>query len=113
MNTIKAGDTLDASLRLYDEFKKEPIVIDESVQFHATVKDLYGKILSVPIISLYDQVAQSGWIRIIVPSTDTIQWQPGRGNLEIKIVVDGNVIISTKTIQFLIISPISRIGESV
>ena len=39
MNTIKAGDTLDASLRLYDEFKKEPIVIDESVQFHATVKN--------------------------------------------------------------------------
>ncbi len=111
MNILKKGDTLDISLRLYDEFKKAPIIIDESIEFNASVKDLYGNILSIPLVVLYDQISHSGWIRITTSSLETAAWPLGRGNLEIKFIVDGSIVISTQTIQFLIERPVNIIGD--
>lgn len=107
MKTVKIGDTLHASIRIYDEFRKQPVVIDETVSFISNIKDATGNLLAVVNISLYDQIETSGWISLYVPSSVTRLWKEGRAYMDIKTIVDGKVIVSSDIIEFDIISTIT------
>lgn len=107
MKTVKIGDTLHASIRIYDEFRKQPVVIDETVSFISNIKDATGNLLGVVNISLYDQIETSGWISLYVPSSVTQLWKEGRAYMDIKTIVDDKVIVSSDIIEFNIIPTIT------
>lgn len=100
MKTVKIGDTLHASIRIYDEFRKQPVVIDETVSFISQVKDINGNLLAVVNVSLLDQIETSGWISLYVPSSVTQLWPECRAYMDIKTIVDGKVIVSSNIIEF-------------
>lgn len=100
MKTVKIGDTLHASIRIYDEFRRQPVVIDETVSFISQVKDINGKLLAVVNVSLLDQIETSGWISLYVPSSVTQLWPECRAYMDVKTIVDGKVIVSSNIIEF-------------
>ena len=114
MKSIKVGDTFNAAIRIYDEFAKLPVVIDESITFASYVKDSIGNIIAVVEVQLYDQIESAGWISLYVPSSVTALWPVGHAYMDVRTIIDSKTIVTSDTIEFIIepsLTPI--IGQGV
>lgn len=109
MHVLKIGNTLSASIRIFDETKKEPIVIDENLMsFQSTVKDSRDNFLANVNITIADQTANPGYLILEVPDTTTINWNPCEAELDIKVTFNNSKVVSTDKIKFKIIEAITK-----
>lgn len=112
MHTIKVGDTLSATLKMTDESTNKPIVIDNNVTFASSVTDTYNKVIGEVIIEKLDQLLYPGWVSLTVPSQVTHTWKPGNASLDVKMIINNDIVVSTDTIKFMINdSPTKLIGN--
>ena len=112
MHNIKVGDTLSATLKMTDEATNKPIVIDNNVTFASNVTDSYNKEIATVIIEKFDQITLPGWVNLTVPSTVTRNWKPGNASLDVKMIINNDIVVSTDTIKFVIIdSPTKLTGN--
>lgn len=112
MHIIKIGDTLSATLKMTDEATNKPIIIDNNVTFVSNVTDSYNTVIGEVIIEKLNQVEFPGWVSLTVPSSVTHTWSPGNASLDVKMIINNDVVVSTDTIKFMINdSPTKLIGD--
>lgn len=112
MHSVKIGDTLSATLKMTDEGTGKPIVIDNNVTFASNVVDSYNKSIAEVIIEKLNQVENPGWVALSVPSSITQNWKAGTASLDVKMIINNDIVVSTDTIKFMIIdSPTKLTGN--
>lgn len=102
MKKIKIGDTFKASLRIYDEVEKLPVVLDDDIQITGVIRDTYNTILSDVTVELQNQIDYPGWISLTVPSLETKEWKQCRATLELKMIINNDVVVSLRDTAFII-----------
>lgn len=102
MHHIKIGDTLSATLKMTDESTNKPIVIDNNVTFVSNVTDSYNTVIGDVTIDKLDQILHPGWVRLTVSSIITRTWTPGNASLDVKMIINNDIVVSTDTIKFMI-----------
>lgn len=103
---FKNGDTFDLPIQLCDATTNEGIEITDDMQFSASVRDQYGKLLAELQVEPYpDQEESPGYV-LISSSASTEAWTIGLAQMDIKLVQLGAVRHS-KTIDFNIVRAIT------
>lgn len=102
MKKIKIGDTFNASLRIFDEVEKLPVVLDDDIQIVGVVRDTYKNIMSDVVVKLQNQIDYPGWISISVPSTKTSEWTQCHATLELKMILNNDIVVSLRDTVFLV-----------
>ena len=70
------------------------VAITENMQIHASIAIVRGgvsKTVSTCTIIPMDQV---GFFKLVVPAAETAKWYEGKANIEVKMTIDGKVVIS-------------------
>lgn len=102
MKKIKIGDTFNASLRIFDEVEKLPVVLDDDIQIVGVVRDTYKNIMSDVVVKLQNQIDYPGWISLSVPSTETSEWTQCHATLELKMILNDDIVVSLRDTVFLV-----------
>ena len=102
MKKIKIGDTFNVSLRIFDEVEKLPVVLDDDIQIIGVIRDTYNRIMSNVIVKLQNQIDYPGWISLSVPSAETSEWTQCQATLELKMILNNDIVISLHDTVFLV-----------
>lgn len=102
MKRMKIGDTFNASLRIFDEVEKLPVVLDDDVQVIGFIRDTYNKVMSNVIVKLHNQIDYPGWISLSVPSIETSEWAPCHATLELKMILNTDIVVSLRDTVFIV-----------
>ena len=88
----KIGDSLEGPIQMVDSTTGEGIEITPSMSFSCSVVNLLGEVIATPTVTPYpDQVADTGYMLLSVPTSVTSTWQVGKVKTDIKMTVGGSV----------------------
>ena len=89
---IKIGDSFDVPVQMVDSTTGEGVEITPSMSFSCAIVNLLGEVIATPTVTTYpDQVADTGYMLLSVPTSVTSTWQAGKVNTDIKMTVGGSV----------------------
>lgn len=86
---IKVGDSFDVPVQLINTEDGTGIAITQDMSFETKIVDVSGTVIAVPTVTPFpDQVANTGFILISVPTSVTSTWKVGKAKFDIKMSVD-------------------------
>ena len=89
---ISIGDSLDVPIQMVDSTNGLGVEITPSVSFSCSVVNLLGEVIATPTVTPYpDQVTDTGYMLLSVPTSVTSTWQVGKVKTDIKMTVGGSV----------------------
>jgi hypothetical protein len=89
---FKIGDSFNIPMRFFDQTNNVGIPITPDITIDCKIVNSVGTVISSPIISPYtDQVADSGFFLLSVPSSQTSLWKIGIATLDLKITISDEV----------------------
>ena len=89
---VKIGDSLDVPIQMVDSTTGEGIEITPSMSFSCSIINLLGEVIATPTVTPYpDQVTDTGYMLLSVPTSVTSTWQVGKVKTDIKMTVGGSV----------------------
>lgn len=89
---ISIGDSLDVPIQMVDSTNGLGVEITSSMSFSCSIINLLGEVIATPTVTPYpDQVADTGYMLLSVPTSVTSTWQVGKVKTDIKMTVDGSV----------------------
>ena len=89
---ISIGDSLDVPIQMVDSTTGEGIEITPSMSFSCSIINLLGEVIATPTVTPYpDQVTDTGYMLLSVPTSVTSTWQVGKVKTDIKMTVGGSV----------------------
>ena len=89
---IKIGDSLDVPIQMVDSTTGLGVEITPSMSFSCSVVNLLGEVVATLTVTPYpDQVTDTGYMLLSVPTSVTSTWQEGKVKTDIKMTVGGSV----------------------
>ena len=89
---ISIGDSLDVPIQMMDSTTGLGVEITPSMSFSCSVVNLLGEVIATPTVTPYpDQVTDTGYMLLSVPTSVTSTWQVGKVKTDIKMTVGGSV----------------------
>lgn len=96
---FKTGADFEFPMQLTDADTDEPVAISDQMQIASSVAvTVLGSRKLVAVCSV-ELMAQTGFFKLVVPAAITSGWPKGLGELDVKITIDGKIVISD-TIPF-------------
>ena len=103
---VKVGSSFNLPVQYWDDTLNQPIAITDDMSFSTAVINSRGDIIATPTITKYDQIANIGFFLISIPVSVTQGWIPDTATLDIKLMLDNQVIYS-KDYSFQIVRRIT------
>ena len=89
---IKIGDSLDVPIQMIDSTNGLGVEITPSMSFSCSIINLLGEVIATPTVTPYpDQVTDTGYMLLSVPTSVTSTWQVGKVKTDIKMAIGGSV----------------------
>ena len=89
---VKIGDSLDVPIQMVDSTNGLGVEITPSMTFSCSIINLLGEVIATPTVTPYpDQVTNTGYMLLSVPTSVTSTWQVGKVKTDIKMTVGGSV----------------------
>ena len=89
---ISIGDSLDVPIQMIDSTNGLGVEITPSMSFSCSIVNLLGEVIATPTVTPYpDQVTDTGYMLLSVPTSVTSTWQVGKVKTDIKMTVGGSV----------------------
>lgn len=100
--SIKIGDSFAIPIQFYDTKTNKGFAIPDGAILSTKIVNSSKQVIAEPVIRIdQDQINNAGFIYIEVAPSITQDWKAGAAQLDIKLVLNGQVRHS-QTIQFLI-----------
>lgn len=108
MNAIfKIGDSFAVPIQFYDTQLDQGMMITQDMIITARIINAQNQTIAEPQITVYpDQNADKGMILLEVPVSQTERWKEGTAQMDIKLLMNGNVRHS-QNISFRIVRSIT------
>ncbi|MBJ9952167.1 hypothetical protein I5735_03720 [Acinetobacter baumannii] len=100
--SIKIGDSFAIPIQFYDTKTDKGFAIPDGAILSTKIVNSSKQVIAEPVINIdQDQVNNAGFIYIEVSPSITQNWKAGAAQLDIKLLLNGQIRHS-QTIQFLI-----------
>ncbi|WP_336033413.1 hypothetical protein [Acinetobacter bereziniae] len=100
--SVKIGDSFAIPIQFYDTKTDKSFAIPDDAILSTKIVNSSKQVIAEPVIRIDpDQVNNAGFIYIEVSPSITQNWKAGAAQLDIKVVLNGQVRHS-ETIQFMI-----------
>lgn len=91
---FKTGADFEYPLELFDVDANASVAITENMQIEASIAITRGGIRKKVSTCSVVPMGQVGFFKLIVPAVETSKWYEGEADIEVKMTIDGKVVIS-------------------
>lgn len=91
---FKTGADFEYPLELFDVDANTSVTIAENMQIEASIAITRLGIRKRVSTCSIAPMAQVGFFKLIVPAAETSKWYEGEADIEVKMTIDGKVVIS-------------------
>lgn len=91
---FKTGADFEYPLELFDVDADASVAITENMQIQASIAITRGGVRKKVSTCAIAPMAQVGFFKLIVPAAETSKWYGGQADIEVKLMIDGKVVIS-------------------
>ena len=91
---FKTGADFEYPLELFDEDANAAVAITGDMQIQASVAITRGGGRKRVSTCAVTPLAQVGFFKLVVSAAETSKWYDGKADIEVKIIINGKVVIS-------------------
>ena len=91
---FKTGADFEYPLELFDVDANSSVAITGNMQIHASIAITRGGIRKRVSTCTIIPMVQVGFFKLVVPAVETAKWYEGKANIEVKMTIEGKVVIS-------------------
>ena len=104
---FKIGDSFDVPIQMIDSTTGEGVEITTGMVFTCTAVNLLNEVIANPTVTPYpDQINDTGYMLLSVPTSVTSTWKIGKVKTDIKMTI-GNSVRHSQEFSFYVVESIT------